>query len=126
MHTLTSAASRLVETARREPFGMLFTLLTISRPRPGPTMRASKFSEALAGALDARRHDAGGDDRGFEQAEVVLREVKHLGEVGDVRAGAQIHADQAQHRLLDHAQVGLDRRPRGGVAAVDRRGRWRR
>ena len=41
MQTLTSAASRLVETASREPLGMLLTLLTISRPRPGPTMRAS-------------------------------------------------------------------------------------
>jgi len=34
-------ASRLVETANREPLGMSFTLLTSSRPLPGPTNRAS-------------------------------------------------------------------------------------
>ena len=43
MHTAIRQASRLVETARREPFGMSFTLLTISMPWPGlPVSRASR------------------------------------------------------------------------------------
>jgi hypothetical protein len=42
MHTEINAARRFVDTASREPFGMLFTLETISIPRPGPTIRASK------------------------------------------------------------------------------------
>ena len=31
---------------------------------------------------------------------------------------AEVDADQPQHRLVDHAQIGLDRRLRRGVAAV--------
>ena len=82
MQTAISAASRLVETARREPLGMSLTLLTISSPRPGPdASRASRSREALARAFDARRDDARGDHRGLEQAEVILGEVEHLGEV---------------------------------------------
>ena len=42
MQTLMSAANKLVETANRDPFGMLFTLLTSSSPRPGPTTLANK------------------------------------------------------------------------------------
>ena len=80
-----SAASRLVETASREPLGMSLTLLTISRPRPGPDHARQQIGQALARAFDARRHDAGGDDRRLEQAEVVLGEIEHLGQVGDVR-----------------------------------------
>jgi hypothetical protein len=37
---LISEASRFVETARREPFGMSLTLLTTSSPCPGRTTRA--------------------------------------------------------------------------------------
>ena len=39
MQTAIRAASRFVETASREPLGMLLTLLTSSSPRPGPTRR---------------------------------------------------------------------------------------
>ena len=43
MHTATSEARRLVETAKREPLGMSFTLLTISMPWPArPVRRASR------------------------------------------------------------------------------------
>jgi hypothetical protein len=42
MQTEISEASRLVETARREPLGISLTWLTSSNPRPGPTSRASK------------------------------------------------------------------------------------
>jgi hypothetical protein len=110
MQTLTSAASRFVETARREPLGMLLTLLTSSKPRPAPTTRASKSARLWPGAFDARRHDAGRNDGRLEQAQIVFREVEHLGQVGDVRRRAQVNAGQAQNRFVNHPQVGLDRR----------------
>ena len=44
MQTAIRAARRLVETASREPFGMLLTLLTSSRPRPGPTTRSRRVA----------------------------------------------------------------------------------
>ena len=73
----------------------------------------------LAGALDAGRHDAAGDHRRLEQAEVVFGEIEHLVEAGNFRRAAEIHAGEAQHRLVDHAQAGLHRRSRFLVAAVD-------
>ena len=42
MQTPMRAASRLVETARREPLGMSLTLETSSRPRLGPSISASR------------------------------------------------------------------------------------
>ena len=42
MSTEMSAARRFVDTARREPFGMSFTLETSSRPRPGPSICESR------------------------------------------------------------------------------------
>ncbi len=42
MQTEINEASRLVETASREPLGTSFTWLTNSSPRPGPAMRASR------------------------------------------------------------------------------------
>ena len=68
MQTEISDASRLVETASREPLGMSLTLLTISSPRPGPDDARQQIGQALARAFDARRHDARGDHRRFEQA----------------------------------------------------------
>ena len=47
----TSAASRFVETASREPFGMLLTLLTISSPRPGPNNPRQQIGQALCPSL---------------------------------------------------------------------------
>ncbi|OPZ67573.1 MAG: hypothetical protein BWY82_02766 [Verrucomicrobia bacterium ADurb.Bin474] len=41
MHTAINAASKLVETASREPFGILSTELTSSIPKPGPTNRSN-------------------------------------------------------------------------------------
>ncbi len=42
MHAPMSAPSRFVETASREPLGMRLTLLTSSKPRPGPQITPSK------------------------------------------------------------------------------------
>ena len=41
MQALINPANRLVETASRDPLGILLTLLTISKPKPGPASRAS-------------------------------------------------------------------------------------
>ena len=80
------AASRLVETARREPLGISFTWLTISMPWPGaPVRRASRSASGCGGAFHARRHDAGGDHGGLEQAQVVAREIEDFGDGGDLR-----------------------------------------
>jgi len=45
MHTAMRQASKLVDTARRDPLGMSFTLLTISMPCPGrPVNRSSTLA----------------------------------------------------------------------------------
>ena len=73
--------------------------------------------QRLAGALDPRRHDARGDDRGLQQAQVILRKVEHLAQGRDLGRGAQVHTDEPQHGLVDDPEVGLDGRPhlRGAV-----------
>ena len=58
MQAAIRPASRLVETASREPLGMSLTLLTISSPSPGPTSARQQLGQALAGAFQARRDDA--------------------------------------------------------------------
>ena len=45
---LISEASRLVETARRDPLGMSLTLLTTSSPYPGRTTRPSRSDSEVA------------------------------------------------------------------------------
>ena len=52
MHTAIRQASRLVETARRDPLGMSFTLLTISMPWPGRARQPrQQLGERLRRAL---------------------------------------------------------------------------
>ena len=114
-------ASRLVETARREPLGISLTRLTISMPWPGvPVSRASSAGEPLLGAFHARRHDAGGDHRGLEQAQVIAREIENLGEGGDVGGGAR------GPRWPGAARAGRSRAGALPRAAARRRARARR
>ena len=78
---------------------------------PGlPVSRASRSASGSVGAFHARRHDAGGDHGGLQQAQVIAREIEDLGDRGDVGRGLEIDADQAQHRLVDDAEVRFDRR----------------
>ena len=49
-----SAASKLVETARREPLGISFTLLTISMPCPGLPVSRPQASAACTAAASCR------------------------------------------------------------------------
>ena len=88
-------------------------------PEAGADHPGQQVGQALPRPLDAGRDDARGDDRGLEQAQVVLGEVEDLGEARHVGGGPEVDAGQAQDRLLDDAEVGLDRRARGVVAAVD-------
>ena len=126
MQTAIRQASRLVETARREPLGMSLTRADDLDAAARPDEPRQQVGQALPGAFHARRHDAGGDHGGLEQPQVVAREVEHLGQAGDVGGGAQVDAGQAQHRLVDDAEVGFDRRAGLRVARRARPGRWRR
>ncbi len=78
-----------------------------------------KVLQRFAGAFDTRRHDARGDDSGFEEAEVIAGEVEDFVEVGDVSGRAEVNAGEAQHRLVNDTQIRLDRRARRGVASVN-------
>ena len=109
----------MVETARREPLGISLTWLTNSKPRPGPDDPRQQVGQIQSRSFDARRHNAGGDHGGFEQAQIVAGEIKNLGQAADVRGGAQVHAGQAQNRFVNHPQAGLHRRLRRGVAPVN-------
>lgn len=97
---------------------MPFTQLTNSSPRPGSNDAREQIREALTGTFDARRHNAAGDDGGFEKAEIILRKIKNIGEAGDVRSRAEVHAGQAQQRLVNDAQIRFHRRAGTGVASV--------
>ena len=68
MQTAIRLASRLVETASREPFGISFTLLTISMPLAGPAGESCKqIGKRLRGAFHARRNQARRDHRRFHK-----------------------------------------------------------
>ena len=113
MQTVMMQASRLVETARREPLGMSLTLrddFDAAAGRAGEL--GEQVGERLLGAFHARRNDAGGDDAGLQQAEIVAGEIEDFGQSGDVGGGAEIDAGQAEHRFVDDAEIGFDRRLR--------------
>ena len=80
MQTAIRQASRLVETARREPLGMSLTLLTSSMPCPGPTRRASRSARLCSEPSMPGGTMPGGDHGGLEQAQIVLGEVEDLGQ----------------------------------------------
>ena len=87
--SVISEASRLVETARREPLGMSLTLLTISSPCPGRTIRASSVGEPGVRSLEGRGDEPRGDHGRLDQAQVVVAEVEQLFEAIDVLAGVR-------------------------------------
>ena len=74
---------------------------------------SQQITEVLSGTLEARGHDAGGDHRGLQQAEVVLRVVEDLVEIGDVGRRAEVDAGEAEQRFVDHPEIRLDRWGRG-------------
>ena len=66
---------------------MSFTLLTISMPWPGSAgQMGQNLGQRLSGAFHARRHDAGSNHRGLQQAQVVAGEIENLGDGGDFGA----------------------------------------
>ena len=88
------------------------------QPQPGADHARQQVGQALAGALDPGGTMPAAMTAALSRPEVVAGEVEDLGQAGDVGRGAQVDADQAQHRLVDHAEVGLDRRLGRGVAAA--------
>jgi len=75
--------------------------------------------QALARALQPRRHNARGNHRCLQQPQVVLGKIEHLGQRGHVGLALQVHARQAQDRAVDDAQVDLDGRAGLEVAAAN-------
>ena len=90
------AASRFVETAKREPLGMPLTLLTTSRPSPGPTSAAEHLDKALLRAFQSGRDNAGGNDPGLQEPQVIPGKIEHLGQRGDVGRRFQINAQRSR------------------------------
>ena len=78
-----------------------------------------QFGQALAAAFDARGDDAAGDDGGFEQAEIILGEIEHFGELSDFGGGTEVDAGQAEDGVIDDAEEGFDGRTGRGIAAMD-------
>ncbi len=118
IQTAINDASRLVDTASREPFGNAVHLAHQLDAAPRPHNALQQVAQRLPCAFDAGRHDAGSDHRRLEQAEIVLGEVEHLVQRRDLGGRVQVHAHQAQHGLVDHAEVGLDGRPRRRLLAA--------
>ena len=76
--------------------------------------------QGFARAFDPRGDDARGNNRGFEQAEIIAGKIKHFIQVSDVGGRAEVNTGESQHGLVNDTQIGLDRRPRGGIPTVDR------
>jgi hypothetical protein len=88
--------------------------------------RAEQFRQAGARALDAWRHDAGRDDGGLEQPQVVASEVEDLLERAHQGRGLEIDAGEPDDRFVDDAQERLDGRAGRRRRARARRDRSRR
>ena len=113
MHTAISDASSVVETASRDPLGMLFTWLTISIPSPSRRVNCAKNRrQRLARAFHSRRHNARSDHRRLQQSQIIAAEIEQLLQVADLRRRIQIDAHQPNHRTIDDAKISLDRRLR--------------
>ncbi len=86
-----------------------------------------QIGQRLARPFHARRHDARGDHRRLEQAQVVPGKVEDLGQGRDLGHGAQVHAHQPQDGLVDHPEKGFHRWLRFGlrVLPMNCRDRWR-
>ena len=89
------------------------------QPEPGPDQHAPANRPGFCrdpsmpgGTMPGRDH------RRLEQAQIILGEIEHFRQLRDVRRRPEIDADQAQHRLVDHAQIDFDGRPWARIAAA--------
>ena len=87
---------------------------------PRPDEHGEDFRKRFSRTLDAGRDESGGDDRRFQQAEVVFRKIENIGERLNLGGGFQVDAGESQHRAVDHPQVGGYGRLWFLVRAVDR------
>jgi len=83
-----------------------------------------ELGEAGSRALDPGWNEAGGDEGGLQQAEVIAAEIKNLVERGEAGGGFEVDAGEADDGFVDDAEtlrrVGAGRRRGRGP-----RGRWR-
>ena len=100
-------------------FGDFVDVADDFQTQPGTDDAGQQVGKTLARTFHAGRDDAGGDHRGFEQAEIILGEVEDFGQGGDVGLRVQIDADEPQHGLIDHAQIRFNRRLGRAIAAAD-------
>ena len=63
----------------------------------------------MSRTLDSRRHDSGGNNGRFEQAQVIFSEIKNLPQTFDPGRCPQVHGPQSDHRLIDDSHLNLDR-----------------
>ena len=66
--------------------------------------------QRLRCAFHAGRHDSARDHGGLQQSKVVAGEIEEFGKGSNLGGSLQIHADQAEHGLIDHAEPGFNRR----------------
>ena len=109
MTTEMRQASRLVETARREPLGMSLTLRHDLDAEAGLAGEPfEKLGEGLAGTLQPGRNEAAGDDGRLQETQVVAGVVEDFAQIGDVGRGFQVHAGEPKDRLIDDAHPRFD------------------
>ena len=99
------------------PLGDVVDLADDLQAVPGADDGAEQVGELDRGPFERGGDQARGDHAGLDQAEVVVAEVEQLVERGHVLAGVEVDAGQAEQRLGDHPDPGLDRGRRLGVAA---------
>ena len=82
-----------------------FNAITRSSGQP-----RQQIAQWLRGSLHSRRNDSACDHARFQQTQVIASKVEDLGNRRNVGGGAEIDAGQANDRLIDDAEPGLDRR----------------
>ncbi len=89
------------------------------QPQPSSDELCQHVGERLFRPFQSRRDNARGDHGCFEQAEIILREVKYVNQLGDVGLAFQVDARQAEHRLVNHAEPDFDRRLWLGISSAN-------
>ena len=70
--------------------------------------RGQNVGQRLARPFQSRRDDAGGDDSGFEQSQIVARKIEDLSQGRDVGGGIEVDAGEAKYWLVDRPEEHID------------------
>ena len=119
MSTPIKAASRFVETASREPFGMPFTHETSSMPRPGPTMRSRRFSRRCPDPSIPGGTTPEATTAALSRPSASFAKSKTSPRVPNPRGGLEIHGGQHDNRLIDDSDMSLNGRTRFQIASMN-------